>query len=218
VKTLIAFLLVVASTTAVAAQSGATSGSDDTPAISLRPFFMAAGEQLAARTSFEAVFGQAVEPFLGGGLQLVDRAGFFMELTASRFKKTGQRAFRANNQSFGLGIPLTATITPLEVSGGYRFRLRGSPRLVPYVGAGIGSYGYKETSSFSDPAENVDTRHTGYLAVGGAEFRLYRWVGVSVDAQYTHVTGILGTGGISQVAGEKDLGGIAARFKVIVGR
>jgi len=213
-KTLIAFSLALASTTVVAAQTS----SEDTPALSLRPFFMASGEQFAAKNSFEAVFGQSMEPFLGGGLQLVDRGGVFIELTASRFKKTGQRAFRANNQNFGLGIPLTATITPLEVAGGYRFRLPGSPRLVPYVGAGISSYGYKETSEFSDASENVDTRHTGYLAVGGAEFRLHRWIGVSVDAQYTHVLGILGTGGISQDAGEKDLGGIAARVKVLIGR
>ena len=213
-KTLIAFLLALASTTVVAAQTG----SEDTPALSLRPFFMASGERFAAKNSFEAVFGQSVEPFLGGGLQLVDRGGFFIDLTASRFKKTGQRAFRANNHNFGLGIPLTATITPLEVAGGYRFKLPGSPRLVPYVGAGAGSYGYKETSKFSDTGDDVDTRHTGYLAVGGVEFRLHRWLGMSVDAQYTHVLGILGTGGISQDAGEKDLGGIAARVKVIVGR
>jgi opacity protein-like surface antigen len=212
VKTLIAFLLALASTTVVAAQT------DDPPPLSLRPFFMATGERFAAKNSFEAVFGQSVEPFLGGGLQLVDRSGFFIDLTASRFKKTGQRAFRANNQNFGLGIPLTATITPLEVAGGYRFKLPGSPRLVPYVGAGVGSYGYKETSEFSDASETVDTRHTVYLAVGGAEFRLHRWIGVSVDAQYTHVLGILGTGGISQDAGEKDLGGIAARVKVLIGR
>ncbi len=53
---------------------------------------------------------------------------------------------------------------------------------------------------------------------GGAEFRVHRWVGVSVDVQYTHVPGILGTGGVSQQAGETDLGGVAARFKVVVGR
>ena len=53
---------------------------------------------------------------------------------------------------------------------------------------------------------------------GGAEFRLHRWIGVAADVQYSHVTGILGTGGVSQQAGESDLGGIAARFKLIVGR
>jgi hypothetical protein len=53
---------------------------------------------------------------------------------------------------------------------------------------------------------------------GGAEFRLHRWIGVGVDAEYTHVPGILGQGGISQQAGESDLGGVAARVKLIVGR
>jgi len=213
-KTLIAFLLALASATAVAAQTA----NDDTPALSLRPFVMASGVRFAAKDSFEAVFGESVEPFLGGGLQLVDRNGFFIDVTASRFEKTGQRAFRSNGQTFGLGIPLTTTIIPIEVSGGYRIKLSGATRLVPYFGAGIGSYGYKETSNFSDASENVDTRHVGYLAVGGAEVRLHRWIGVSVDVQYTHVPGILGTGGISQDVGETDLGGIAARMKVIVGR
>jgi hypothetical protein len=57
-----------------------------------------------------------------------------------------------------------------------------------------------------------------YLAVGGVEIRLHRWVGVAVDAQYTHITGILGAGGVSKDAGESDLGGIAGRFKVLIGR
>ena len=50
------------------------------------------------------------------------------------------------------------------------------------------------------------------------EFRVQKWIGVAVDAQYTHVPGILGTGGVSKDAGETDLGGIAARFKVLIGR
>ena len=43
-------------------------------------------------------------------------------------------------------------------------------------------------------------------------------IGLSVDAQYTHVPGIIGAGGISKEAGETDLGGMAARFKVLIGR
>ena len=57
-----------------------------------------------------------------------------------------------------------------------------------------------------------------YLVNGGVEFRVHKWIGLSVDAQYTHVPDILGQGGVSKEAGETDLGGIAARFKVIVGR
>jgi len=36
--------------------------------------------------------------------------------------------------------------------------------------------------------------------------------------QYSHVPGILGNAGVSQQAGESDLGGVAARFKLVVGR
>jgi opacity protein-like surface antigen len=188
----------------------------DAPALSIRPFVMGAGQSFAAVDTFDAVFGRTYDPFFGGGVQVVIHDRVYFEGTASRFKQAGQRAFRSGGQSFKLGIPLTATIVPLEVTGGYRFHL--SPRLRPYVAAGVGSYGYKETSDFSDPAENVDVRHIGFVMNGGAELRLHRWVGLGADLQYTHVPGILGLGGVSQQAGENDLGGVAARLKLIVGR
>jgi len=218
VKTISVVVLTLALTAPLAAQTRTSVGGDATPRISFRPFVMATGERLAAKNTFEAVLGQSFEPFWGAGLQLALRDGLFVEVSASRFKKTGQRAFRVNNQNFGLGIPLTATITPFEVTGGYRFNRFRSSRLLPYVGAGIGRYAYKETSDFSDPSENVDTHRTGYLAVGGVELRVHRWVGVGVDAQFTHIARILGQGGISKDAGENDLGGTAARVKIMVGR
>ena len=192
---------------------------DDTaPAISLRPFVMGAEQAFSAVNTFDAVFGQSREPFFGGGLQVVFGGRFYAEASASRFRKTGERAFRANGENFRLGLSLTADITPFEVTGGYRFPLSRRASVVPYVAAGFGSYAYKETSPSSDAGENVDTRHAGFVANGGVEFRLHRWVGLSVDAQYTHIPGILGALGISKAAAENDLGGVAARFKVIVGR
>jgi len=188
------------------------------PPISFRPFVVGTEESFTAIDTFDAVFGHTYAPFFGGGLQVVFRDGFYVELAALRFRQTGQRAFRSGGQSFRLGIPLTATITPLEVTGGYRFRLRHMPRVRPYVAAGFGSYAYKETSDFSDAGENVDTRHSGNVLNGGAEVRLHRWVGLGADVQYTHVPGILGQGGVSQQAGENDLGGVAVRVKLVVGR
>jgi opacity protein-like surface antigen len=213
----LAVLLALSVSTPLAAQSRpAPAAYDDTPAISLRAFFMTSGESFAAKQTFNGIFGQSFEPLFGGGLELVQNGTFYLDVGASRFRKTGQRAFRSNGQNYGLGQPLTATITPFEVTGGYRYRM--SPRIVPYAGIGVGSYGYKETSQFSDATENLDTRHAGFLVAGGAEVRLHRWVGISGDVQYTHVTGILGTAGISKDAGENDLGGVALRLKVIVGR
>ena len=177
---------------------------------------MFAGEEFAAKTTFDATFGQSFEPMWGGGLQVALRDGIYLELSGSRFKKTGQRAFRFNGQTFHLGIPLTATLTPVELTAGYRFRIW--PRVIPYAGVGYGSYGYKETSDFAAAGDNVDTRRGGFLVVGGVELRAHRFVGVGVDAQYTHVRGILGAGGISKDANENDLGGVAAQVKVIIGR
>jgi opacity protein-like surface antigen len=218
-RTALAALLALCLGAPLAAQSRAQApAADDEPSFALRPFFVLTGEKVAAKQTFDAAFGQSFEPFFGGGLELVlsKASGFYVDGAFSRFKKTGQRAFRSNGQNFPLGIPLTATITPIELSVGYRFRT--SPRVFPYVGLGVGSYGYKETSDFSDAGENVDTRHAGYLAVGGAELRVHRWVGIAGDVQYTRVPGILGNGGISKDAGENDLGGIAIRLKVTLGR
>lgn len=188
------------------------------PVVSIRPFVMATAQSFAASDTFDASFGKTVFPFFGAGVQVVVNGGFFVELGVSRFRKTGERAFISNGTPFRLGIPLTATITPLEATAGYRFRLRQSPRVLPYVAAGFGTYAYKETSSFAEAGEDVDTTHSGFVMNGGAEFRVHRSVGLAVDVQYSRVPGILGTGGLSQQAGENDLGGVAARLKLVVGR
>ena len=190
----------------------------DAPALSIRPFVMAAEQSFAASQTFDAAFGKTAFPFFGGGVQVVVHDRFVAEIGASRFQQSGERAYVSGGKVFRLGIPLTATITPFEVTGGYRFRLRRLPRVRPYAAAGFGSYSYRETSTFADPGEDVDTRHSGFVLNGGAEFRLHRWVGLAADVQYSHVPGILGLGGVSQQAGETDLGGVAARFKLVVGR
>jgi hypothetical protein len=188
--------------------------------LAIRPFVFGSVEMFAAVDTFDAVFGRSYEPMFGGGLQLVSDDTYFLELSASRLRQTGQRAFISNGQKFGLGVPLTASLTPLEATAGYRFRL--SPRLrervKPYLGAGGGLYFYKESSDFADAAFDLEARHAGFLASGGAEFRLHRLVGLAIDVQYTYIPGILGRGGVSQQAGENDLGGVAGRVKVVVGR
>lgn len=216
-KTLAALLGMLCVSSPLAAQSGP----NDEPDLAIRAFVLVSGEQFTAKKSFEAVFGQSVELFWGGGVQIASRGGSYIDITASRFNKTGQRAFSLDGKTFPLGIPLTMRVTPIELTGGYRFHLtsRGRPQaLTPYVGVGVGSYEYSEESEFSEPSENLKTRHTGYLLVGGVEYRAHPWVRVSADVQYTHVTGILGEGGLSKELGENDLGGVAARVRIIVGR
>jgi len=207
----------------MAAPVAAQGAYDEPPALSIRPFALGTVQSFTAVDTFDAVFGRTYEGFFGGGVQAVVHDRYFVELTASRFKRTGQQAFISGGQKFSLGIPQTVTITPLEVTAGYRFKL--SPRVRPYAAVGVGLYKYLQESDFADPnappparGVDLDTRHVGFVVNGGVEFRAHRWFGVGADVQYTHVPGILGSGGVSQQAGENDLGGVAARLKLIVGR
>jgi opacity protein-like surface antigen len=173
-------------------------------------------ERFSADTTFGAIFGQPVGAVFGGGAR-VDVGTLFVEATASRFRRTGQRGFAAGDEGFGLDIPLTVTISPVEVAAGYRFRnFRRS--VTPYVGTGLGVYRYKETSPAAEPGEEVDERHAGWLFVAGAEMRVHRWLALGADLHYSYVPGILGQAGLSKEADEHSLGGVAARFRVIVGR
>jgi hypothetical protein len=137
----------------------------------------------------------------------------------------GTRVFVSDTSVSKLGIPLRTTIEPLEFTGGYRFNAH--PRVIPYVGAGVGSYHYTEESDFATDAEKLDVTKLGSIFHFGVELRAFRLLGVAMDAQYTHVPGILGEGGVSALfasgsgsaaSREKDLGGWAARLKVVFGR
>jgi hypothetical protein len=211
----ISAVVMVLSALAVASPAAAQSGIG--PDISVRLFGLASSQQFAAQETFDASFGSSRGMFWGGGIEVVLPNGIFADVAASRFKKVGQRAFINNGQAFGLGIPLTATITPIEVTAGYRVKLHHLP-VVPYIGIGAGSYGYQESSSFDDPTDSIDERKIGMLGLVGAEVRMLTWVSASVDVQDTRITGILGNGGLSQQAKENDLGGLAVRFRIIFGR
>lgn len=227
----LALLLVLAGVSPAAAQGGWFEATGDAPLISLRPFIDISREKFLASKTFDAVFGEDTARFWGGGLQVTGWHGrVYGEVSVSRLmtenqELVGQRVFVSDGAVFKLGVPLRSTIEPLEVSGGYRFSAH--PRLIPYVGAGFGSYHYTEESDFAAPSENLDVTRNGAIFHAGLEARAFRWVGVAFDAQYTHVPGIFGNGGVSQqfaegtgsqAKQEQDLGGWAARLKLVVGR
>ena len=86
------------------------------------------------------------------------------------------------------------------------------------MGAGLGYYIFRQSSTYTDPSEDASASHVGLLVTGGVEFRVHKWISIGADGQYSHVPGIFGNGGLSLQAHEGDLGGIAGRVKVIVGR
>lgn len=186
-----------------------------------------------AADTFRAVFGKPGGPVFGGGVQVVHRSGYLVQLNASRFSKTGERVFIDSGEVFKLGIPLTLTLMPIELTGGYRFFTKppgppkakpgqpapkpgGPPRVFPYAGGGVGFVSVREKSDFSD--SDVTDLFTSYHVLGGADFPLSKWFGVGGELAYRWVPNALGDSGAAAEYKETDLGGLTFRLRVTVGR
>ena len=172
-----------------------------------------------AAESFETITGSSSGALLGGGVRIgLGLGGLFFDVGAWRFRTEGERVFVYNDEVFPLGIPVDITVTPLEISGGWKFRMRRLPAFVPYVAAGFTSMQYKETSDFATTGDNVDAIYGGYHVIGGAEYKVRRWLGVGGEASWITVPDAIGESGVSQRFSDSDLGGTTLRLKITIGR
>lgn len=190
--------------------------------ISVRGFATLGLITFTAQESFDAVLDAHAGGIFGGGGQVLLPRGIFVQVSASRFKQEGERVFVGPSQQvFDLGIPLHLTITPIELTGGWRYQGRGRRgpwRLVPYAGAGYTSVRYQETSDFADSSENVDDWFGGFHVLGGAEYRATRWMAVGGEVAWSSIPDAIGAGGVSAAFQEDDLGGTTIRLKISIGR
>ncbi|MBY0493939.1 MAG: hypothetical protein K2Y23_06965 [Cyanobacteria bacterium] len=172
-----------------------------------------------ATESFDAILGKSSGPIFGGGARLgLPWGGLFIDVGAWRFRGNGERVFVFGSEVIPLGIPVEVRITPIEVSGGWRFRFRRAPNFIPYVAGGFTSLKYQETSDFSTPAENVDENFNGYHLLGGAEYKITRWLGAAGEASWSTIPDAIGKSGVSDAFNETGLGGTTFRFKITIGR
>lgn len=184
----------------------------------IRGFADVGATTFTAAESFETILGSASGVVVGGGVEAALPFGLFVNLRASRFEQRGERVFLFQGERFGLGIPTTVSVTPIEVTGGYRVD-RGQ-RLIPYGGGGVGRHRYEETSEFAEDDENVRESFTGYHLLGGVEVRLQRWIAAAGELQWSTVPDALGQdpNGVASEFDETDLGGVTVRVKVVIGR
>jgi hypothetical protein len=172
-------------------------------------------DALAASESFDVVVGTSKLTAFGGGVDVVDIwKHLFARVAVTRTRKSGSRVFVANGEVFPLGIPLTITMTPVEVGGGWRFVTSKASRLTPYAGVSFLSLGYSETSSFAESGENTSERFTGQDLFAGIEVGIVKWLVASGEVQYRRVPDALAAGGVSKDFNESDLGGVTARFTI----
>jgi hypothetical protein len=184
--------------------------------VAVRAFADAGFTVFTATQSFKAVLGTPSGFVYGGGLE-IGASRYFVAISAQRFSHSGHRVFVFQDQVFTLNVKDTVSVTPLDVTLGYRFRFR---RVVPYAGGGIGWYRYQERSEPATAANRIEQTSMGYHLLAGAEVPLRRWLGLAWDAQWASVPNALGNSntGVSQVYGEHDLGGFTVRTKIVVGR
>ena len=152
-----------------------------------------------------------------GGAPLVRQPkGLFTDVRVSRMRMTGERAFVFDGQSYPLGISNTLTVTPIQVTGGARFPRLGA-RAIPYVGAGAGWYRARETSDFAGPDDAAERTSIGYHVVGGADVRLWRYLGLGGEVEWSQVSDGLAGSGAASALDDTSLGGISVRVRFLVG-
>jgi hypothetical protein len=189
------------------------------PTLEIGGYAMLGLMTFTAADTFDTGLGSSYGNIFGGGVRVgLPLGGLFVNVGAWRFRDRGERVFVFEGRKFPLGIPLHVTITPVEISGGWQFRLRRAPQVRPYVAGGFTSYGYSETSEFAAADDNVDERFGGYHLAGGVAFPVQRWLGVAWEVNWTRVPGAIGDAGLSAAFAESDLGGGSFRFKITIGR
>ncbi len=185
------------------------------PAFSARGYGIVSIDWFQASDSFKAILDQSHGVFYGGGGQAIFRH-FFVDVSFEHFEKTGERAVVVDGDVFRLGIPDTITMDPWRVVGGYRFPAQNN--VTSYVGGGIGSLRFQETSDFADADETTDERFTSYHVVAGAEYGVKKWLWVAGEVRYSSVPDAIGAPGIAAEFDETNLGGFGVAVKVLVGR
>ena len=172
-----------------------------------------------ASDSFDAVLGSANGVVFGGGAGVVLPQQIFVDVRASRFQKDGRRVVVADGDVFDLGIPDTVTISPVEITGGYQFGRSRDP-LRPYAGGGISWYRYRESDAFSTETEAVSETFTGFHLLGGAEYRVLKYLALAGEVAWARVADALGqqSGSVGAAFDEHDLGGTTFRVKLVIGR
>jgi hypothetical protein len=192
--------------------------------VTINGYAMGGRLNLTAVDSFEAITGTSNGTIIGGGVRVglpwvsFPWGGLFVDAGAWRYQTAGERVFVLNGTVYPLNVPVDIAMTPIELSAGWEFRFRQAPKLRPYVAAGVTSMIYKETSSFASAGEDVEETFGGYHALGGAEYRIARWVGIAGEFAWSTVPDSIGQAGVSEAFNDTDLGGTSFRVKITIGR
>ena len=185
------------------------------PKMNFRAFGTFEVEMMSASDTFKAVTGSSSVIGYGGGGEVLNLwKTLFVRGDIVLSSTSGERAFAIGDEVISTGIPIDVKLQTLEVAGGWRLRLRKLPKYTPYFGGGALFVSYSEKSDLEQPTDTVNESFSGYTFFGGVDIQLQpRWF-AQAEVAYRMVPDALGTGGISKIYGETDLGGIAVRVLI----
>ena len=170
----------------------------------------------AAQKSFEAVELPSTPIDFGGGARVTGLwRGMFVQVSAARWRDTGERAFvDSDGAAFPLGIPLHVKATFMDGTLGVKRAIsEGGLTYFLYVGGGAGVVRYSESSPFAEAGEDLEVSEVSYHALAGVEVPFMRRLAAVVETKYRYVPHLFGDGGTSAVFSEDSFGG----FNVAVG-
>ena len=166
-----------------------------------------------ASNSANALFGSSGGPTLGFSGQYGMGESFFVRAGARFSQLEGERVFveSPGSEVFPLGHPLTVRIVPAYALVGFRF-LEGAS-LRPYIGLGGGVTAYNEESEVAGEIIEFSATKPMGMAVAGLDYGRgsIRFGG---EVAYSLVPNTIGTGGVSRVYGEDDVGGLTAVVRI----
>lgn len=173
-------------------------------------------DMTGASQSAKAVLGSAGFGAFGGELRLTLGPGFFASAGDTFLpEKRGERVFVADKGAtpFKLGHPLTLRLNVAFLNVGFRFFRHGF--IVPYVGAGGELVSYKEESTVAGITTSESFTKTGARFLAGVELGRGT-LRVAAEGIYSIVPNAIGVGGVSQVYGETDIGGVTVLGKIVL--
>jgi hypothetical protein len=161
----------------------------------------------AAPDSAKAIFGETGDLEYGGFFSVAVNRSVFLSLSGTYFQKEGERVFLADPDGpwFRLGHPLKLRLIPVNLVVGYRFHVGDS--VVPWLAIGGGATFYREESTIGGVTESTEKTEGTGIVMGGVDYVNGNLL-FGVQASWSTVPNSVGVGGVSQIYGEDDLGGL----------
>lgn len=166
--------------------------------------------------SLNALAGSSRFPTFGIESGWVFRRGLYASAGGAFFPdKEGERVFVAVPAApvFKLGFPLTLKRRAAFLNVGWRFLTK--KRFMPYAAVGGELVSLEETSDVAGEVLADSQTKGGFRFLAGLEWKAAGSLHFGVEAIGSTVPRAVGVGGVSEVYGEDDIGGLTVLAKVI---